>query len=453
MTLEDYLQPNERIVATCGAVYATDRRLIQYTPGARGLVFREYSYTHISLARLVGKARFSTVLLGLIVAILSLVTGPGSLVQVSVAVIGLGAMGLGFLLGDRYLEITGEQNVENIIRWRLKDISRRDGREFLDTIQRMTTNLQEPLVVKAANTIATSYSGAVPRSVILVPADQPTQVRAALGTDADIVCLDLTESVHPANREISRNMMWGVIAAVEATSTKAVWARIDCDPEQADLNACVWPGLTGIVVRVESAEAVHRLATDLESLERARGVTETIGIVVALDTAAGVWLVRETLTAHPRILAVAFGMHDLLTPPNFAGGSRKFPDPEYMQGRISAGAIEAGVPKIGMFGLDIATGCLSEVLGQEVEQRIAQVAQSGREDGFVGIFTTHSDIIAQCNNVFPGYRPPLQVFQQPPPLPPEWQPVVPSHFELEPQEATDLDPRFVQSDEPVSEDN
>ena len=106
-----------------------------------------------------------------------------------------------------------------------------------------------------------------------------------------------------------------------------------------------------------------------------------------------------------------------------------------------------------MFGLDIATGCLSEVLEQEVEQQIAQAAQSAREDGFVGIVTTHSDIIAQCNNVFPGYRPPLPVFQQPPPLPPEWQPVVPSHFELEPQEAIDLDPRFVQSDEPVSEDH
>ncbi|MEC9140349.1 MAG: aldolase/citrate lyase family protein [Chloroflexota bacterium] len=453
MTLEDYLQPNERIVATCGAVYATDRRLIQYTPGTKGLVFREYSYAHISLTRLARKARFSTVLLGLIVAILGLVTGPGSLVQVSAAVIGLGSMGLGFLLGDRYLEITGEQKVENIIQWRLKDISRKDGREFLDTIQRMITNLAEPSVVRAANNVAPSYSGVVPRSVILVPADQPTQVRAALDTDADVVCLDLAESVHPANREISRDMVWGIIAAVESISTKAVWARIEFDPKQADLNACVWPGLTGIVVTVESAEEVHRLAAELESLERVRGVAQKIAIVIALDTAAGVWLVRETLTAHPRILAVAFGMHGLLTPPDFAVGIRKFPDSQYMQGRISAGAIEAGVPKIGMFGLDIAPGCLSEVLGQEVEQQVAQVAQSAREDGFVGIFTTHSDIITQCNNVFPGYRPPLPVFQQPPPLPPEWQPVVPSHFELEPQEAIDLDPRFVQSHEPVSEDH
>lgn len=452
MTLQDYLQPTERIVATCGAVYATDRRLIQYTPGAKGLAFREYSYAHMSLARLAGKARFSTVLLGLIVAVLSLVTGPGSLVQISVAVIGLGAAGLGFLLGDRYLEITGEQQVENITQWRLKDISRRDGREFLYIIQRMITNLAEPSLVKAANTIAPSYSGAIPRSVILVPADQPNQVRSALDTDADVVCLDLTESVHPANREISRDMAWGIISAVESTSTKGVWARIELDSNQADLKACVWSGLTGVVATVESAEEVHRLATELESLERARGVPQKIAIVIALDTSAGVWLVRETLTAHPRILAVASGIHDLLTPPEFAGGISKFPDSAYMQGRISAGASEAGVPKIGMFGLDIATGCLSEVLGQEVEQRITQVAQSAREDGFVGIFTTHPDIIAQCNDVFPVYRLPLPVFQQPPPLPPEWQPVVPSHFELASQELIDLDPRAVQSDAPVSED-
>ena len=387
------------------------------------------------------------------VAILSLLTGPGSLIQVFVAAIGLGAMGVGFLLGDRYMEVSGEREVENIIQWRLKDISRRDGREFLDTIQRVITNLAEPVAVKPANTIPTPYSGAVPRSVMLVPADQPTQVRSALNTPADVVCLDLTESVHPANREISRDLMWGVITAAESTSSKAVWARIELDPTQADLNACVWPGLTGIVVAVESAEEVHRLAADLDSLEQARGVTQKVGLVIALDTAAGVWMVRETLVASPRILAVTFGMYDLLTPFDFAGGIRKFPDSEYMQGRISAGAIEAGVPKIGMFGLDIATGCLSETLGQEVNQRIAQVAQSAREDGFVGVFTTHSDVITQCNNLFPGYRPPLPVLQPPSPLPPEWQPVVPSHFELEPQKGIDAASRSVRNDDPTPEDH
>ena len=344
MDLEDYLQPNERIVATCGAVYATDRRLIQYTPGAKGLIFREYTYAHISLPRLVSKARFSTVLLGSMVAILSFVIEPGSLVQVSVAAIGAGAMAVGFLLGDRYLEIAGEGEDENKAQWRLRDTPRRDSREFLDTIQRVITNLAEPVFVKPVNTIATFHSGAVPRSVMLVPTDQPTQVRSALNTVADVVCLDLTESVHLANRQIAREMMWGEVTAAASTSSKDVWARIDVDPIQADLNASVWPGLAGIVVTVDSAEEVRRLASELESLEQARGVTPQVGIVIVLDTAAGVWLVRDILVASPRILAVAFGMHDLLTPSDLAGGIRKFPDSEYMQGRISAGAIEAGVP-------------------------------------------------------------------------------------------------------------
>jgi len=387
------------------------------------------------------------------VAILSFVIEPGSLVQVSVAVIGAGAMAVGFLLGDRYLEIAGEGEDENKAQWRLRDTPRRDSREFLDTIQGVITNLAEPVFVKPVNTITTSHSGVVPRSVMLVPTDQPTQVRSALNTVADVVCLDLTESVHLANREIAREMMWGEVTAAASTSSMGVWARIDVDPTQADLNSCVWPGLAGIVVTVDSAEEVRRIASELEILEQARGVTPQVRIVIALDTAAGVWLVRDILVASPRILAVAFGMQDLFQPSNNAGGTWNFSDSEYMHGRISAGAIEAGVPMIAMFGVEIAAGCLSEILGREFEQRIAQAAQSAREDGFVGVLTTHLDVIAQCNAAFPGYRPPLPSLLQPPPLPPEWQPVIPSHFELEPQEAIAVAPRFVQNDDPVSEEH
>ncbi|SVE19903.1 uncharacterized protein METZ01_LOCUS472757, partial [marine metagenome] len=65
----------------------------------------------------------------------------------------------------------------------------------------------------------------------------------------------------------------------------------------------------------------------------------------------------------------------------------------------------------------------------------------------------HLDVMAQCNTVFPGYRPPPPSFLQPPPLPPEWQPVVPSHFELEPQEAIDVAPQVVRDDDPTSEEH
>ena len=157
-----------------------------------------------------------------------------------------------------------------------------------------------------------------------------------------------------------------------------------------------------------------------------------MGIVATLDTAAAVWAVRDTLTATPRVMAAIVGAHDLLETAETIALRPSFPDPEYMQGRILAGATEAGVPLLGMFGAQIAPGHLAEVLAQDVEKRVAEAAQAARGDGFIGGMTIHPEVIGRCNAVFPGFKPPLPALQPPPPLPATWQPVVPSHFERKP---------------------
>ncbi|MQG76983.1 MAG: hypothetical protein FI703_06620 [SAR202 cluster bacterium] len=429
MAIEDYIQPGERIVAECAGVYATNHRIIHYTPRSKSLTFREYAYPQITALKLVPKARFSTVFLGFIVTLLSLLAGPGSPFQVGVAALGVGAMGMGLLLGDRYLEVTGDADDGKPAQWRLRDASGKESKEFLAAARAAMAGPPALVAVTPAIVIETSMSGTVPRSVLLIPADQPAQVRSALESVADVVCIDMADLVHPANRAAARLMMWGEVTAA-ARSSKGVWAQIGVESLQEDLEACVWPGLGAVVAHVDSAEAVRGLDDALAAWEKERDVQSQVSIVVALDTAAAVWSVRETLVASPRVLAAAVGGQDLLHLPETISPRQLFSAQEYMQGRIAAGAIEAGVPMLGKIGTDIALGHLAEALGTIVDTRIFRAAQTARGDGFHGAVTTHLEALSACNTAFPLSVPMLTPLQPPAPLAAHLQPVVPSHFEL-----------------------
>jgi citrate lyase beta subunit len=433
LVIEEYLQPGERIVASCADVYATNQRLIHYTPRSKSLTFREFGYPHVNTIKLVPKARLSTMVLGFSVTLLSLLAGVGSPFQVGVAVLGVAAMSMGLLMGDRYLRITGDEK-DDIVEWRLRDASRKNGKELISAVQHAMLPPVERVTNAATPEPAAAHSGAIPRSVLLVPVDRPEQVRTALSSAADVVCLDMTTAVHSTNRETARLMAWGEVTAA-ASSSKGVWARIGVDSFREDLDACVWPGLSGVVIAADSVERVRLIEETLSSLEEERKLLQQVGIVVALEAAAAVWAVRETLAASPRVNATVVGAHDLLETPETTALRPSYPDPVYMQGRITAGATEAGVPMIGLLGTDIAPGHLVEVLGQVVGKRLAQAAKASRDDGFIGGMTIHPEAVAQCNTAFPGFHPPLTALQPPPPLPAMWQPVVPSYFEVKPEQA------------------
>ena len=433
MAIEDYIQPGERIVASCADVYATTQRLIHYTPRSKSLKFREFGYSHVNTFNLVPKARLSTMVLGFAVTVLSLLAGPGSPFQVGIAALGLAGISMGLLWGDRYLQVTGDLK-EDTVEWRLRDVSRKNGKEFISAVQHAMLPSVERVTVEATPEPTDAHSGAIPRSVLLVPADLPERVRSALSSAADVVCLDMTNTVHLMNREAARRMAWGEVVAA-ANSSKGVWARLGIDSLREDLDACVWPGLSGVVIAADSVERVRLIEEALATLEEERKILRQVGIVVALETAAAVWAVRETLTASPRVMAVLVGAHDLLETPETIALRPSYPDLMYIQGRITAGATEAGVPMLGLLGTDIAPGHLSEVLGQDFEKQLAQAPQSSREDGFIGGITTHPEVIARCNAVFTGFQPPLPALQPPPPLPAMWQPVVPSHFEIKPEQS------------------
>ena len=89
---------------------------------------------------------------------------------------------------------------------------------------------------------------------------------------------------------------------------------MDPDLIYADLRACVWPELAGVVVcRLESVEQVREADRLLGELEEERGlVPGTLEIVASLETAQGNRAAYEIATCSPRVTALTLGRADLV---------------------------------------------------------------------------------------------------------------------------------------------
>src|SRR5689334_18023018 len=91
------------------------------------------------------------------------------------------------------------------------------------------------------------------RSWLLVPMSSAQSIVEAAQAGADVVVLDLVELVAEKDKDAARN---GSSAALQSVCTSGahVYAQVNPERMEADLRACVWKGLTGVVVsRTESA--------------------------------------------------------------------------------------------------------------------------------------------------------------------------------------------------------
>ncbi len=433
MALADYLQPQERVAVECGHVTATNLRLIHHIARSGAPVFRELPYTAVQGLKLTQRPRVTTVVLGALIAALSLLAGPGTPLQLAAGGLGVAAVLLGVIFGDLSLEILTATGGTKPQRWPMREVSRRESETLVSVAHAWMDGgydlIPEPVPAPLARS-------AIARSILLLPADDAAQTLAAMGGNADTLCLDMTTLVHPSRRAASRELVPNSIAVAKQAGRR-VWVRVNIDEAEADLAAAVWPGLTAVVATAVSPDGARRLDGLLTDLEGEREVPEPVRIVVEVQSAAGVWALRETLAATPRVsgaLAATFDVLDLLgrvdnratwttlRPP-------ALPETAHLRGRIAAAAMEAGVPVYACLATSVAPGGLTEALGGDAvqRQRITEAAAAAWSYGYRGAVTLHPEAIDACNAALQGPRPasaPAPVA----PVPSRWQPVVPSHF-------------------------
>ncbi len=153
----------------------------------------------------------------------------------------------------------------------------------------------------------------VRRSSLIMPVNVPAFVEKAHLRGADAICLDLEDSIPPAEKDRARTLVKEALPKV-ARGGADVTVRINRPWElgREDLDAVVWPGLDGInFPKPETVDELQRVDEELGRLEHARGIPAGhVKIGTSIETVAGFFNARELAHATPRLVAIGQGSED-----------------------------------------------------------------------------------------------------------------------------------------------
>jgi citrate lyase subunit beta/citryl-CoA lyase len=161
---------------------------------------------------------------------------------------------------------------------------------------------------------------ALNRSFLFAPGNVARRVEKALTLDADVVILDLEDSVATSDKAATRKPVAETLARprrgrgyvrVNAASTPFCFG---------DLLETIHKGVDGVLVpKIETAADLHAIDWMIASLERERGIAEgSIDLMPLIETAAGVQRIDRIVQARNlrpyagpwRVKRVAFGAGD-----------------------------------------------------------------------------------------------------------------------------------------------
>ena len=237
-------------------------------------------------------------------------------------------------------------------------------------------------------------SETIRRSWLLVPTSKPELIDQAARSGADVIVLDLVELVAEQNKHAARENFQTAIHTVKAGGAE-VFAQIDPEFLYLDLNACVWPGLGGVVVsRAESSRQIEDVAALLSRLENVRGLPpDALKIIAALETARGNHAAYEIGRASPRVSGLTLGRADLIMDlrPEPSGEIHLMP---YLMQRLILIAGAAGVTPIGAWWRAPDRGLLA------TPDNTYQAALRGRAIGFKGAMCLRANQVEPLNRVF-----------------------------------------------------
>jgi len=154
----------------------------------------------------------------------------------------------------------------------------------------------------------------VMRSVFYVPGNNETFVSKAPSNSADIITLDLEDSVPPAEKAKAREIVRANLKHA-GSGGSTIYVRInnwETLMTNDDLEAVVHEGLSGVcLAKCGGPDNVQRLEWKLDELERRRGLSVgSIAIQLLIETAKGVMNAYPSAIASKRVNSLIFGAVD-----------------------------------------------------------------------------------------------------------------------------------------------
>lgn len=234
------------------------------------------------------------------------------------------------------------------------------------------------------------------RSYLFAPGNAPRRVEKAFTLDADVVIVDLEDSVAVSDKEATRKP---VTQALARPRRGRGYVRVNAPASDfcyGDLVATLHKGVDGVLLpKVESAADLHAVDWLIAALERERGIPQgSIDLVPQIETAAGVQRVDRVLQARSlrtypgpwRVKRVAFGAADYA---HELGLAPALDEPELAdaRSRIVLASRAAGLEN----PLDSPWFHFKE------NEAFARALERSRRSGFQGRLCVHPDQIGPVN--------------------------------------------------------
>lgn len=227
------------------------------------------------------------------------------------------------------------------------------------------------------------------RSLVFVPGNNPRFLEKAKSLKADIVCLDLEDSVPLHEKDNARRLVRNALAA-RSEYAASVFVRTN-SPESGmipdDLRETVRRGIDGIVVpKVNSAKELASVARALKAAEKKAGLGP-VAVIPSIESARGVANAYE-ISSFDRACAVVFGVFDLLSDLGIEY-TKQPAGAEYSRAKIPVDARAAGIPAIDAIWQDLqdARGLIRD-------------CKAGKGLGYAGKSVIHPDQISAVHRIF-----------------------------------------------------
>jgi citrate lyase subunit beta / citryl-CoA lyase len=237
------------------------------------------------------------------------------------------------------------------------------------------------------------------RSLLFVPGDSDRKLAKIDACGADIVILDLEDSVATPQQAAARARVSAYLAAHPRRPASELWVRINAlgtPAALADLAAVVGARPDGIVQpKTAGPEEVIRLGYYLEALEQQHGLPPgRIKVLpIATETPAALFALGGYARCGPRLYGLSWGAEDLSVAIGATGNkdaSGAWTKPvQLVRSLCLFGAHAAGVAAIDTLCVDYRD-----------EAGLRASCAEARRDGFTGKLAIHPDQVAVINECF-----------------------------------------------------
>ncbi len=233
------------------------------------------------------------------------------------------------------------------------------------------------------------------RSFLFVPGNNSHFIEKARKLEADVICLDLEDSVPADDKETAKKMVAEALkSSPEFLGEVYVRANsFESGLVEDDIRAVVQRGIDGVVIpKVNDAGEVLEASKWITDLERKRSISKgSVEIMPSIESAKGVVNAYSIASSSPRVSALVFGVFDFL----FDMGL------EYSEDGIGYSYARAKVPvdarAAGVYAIDSIWQKLDDTDG------LIRDARTGMQLGYKGKSIIHPDQIEHVHKIFiPG---------------------------------------------------